>query len=460
MIRLPTTMSCVAFPRKMLMKNSMKNCSRFISSQTNYDIVIVGGGLVGATLACVLGKNSRLSDKSILLLEGSKKRDWKLPELYSNRVSSLNQATYNLLNEIGVWRHIQSSRYGTVKRMQIWEANSEAVINFKGDYSDENLAYIVENDLTLHSVYKELENSNVSVLNEASLQDLKLSKGTESHQLTLKDGSVFGAKLLVGCDGYSSQVRQKIGVHYVSHSYGQMGVVATLELEEQCDNTTAWQKFLPTGPLALLPLNDKFSSLVWTTTPQHAKKLLALTDQDFTDELNYHLYNSPKSNVIVEKSSRVFDQLLHALNCPSTKDSQLPPKIARCQERSRASFPLGFGHATNYVQKGVALVGDAAHRVHPLAGQGVNLGFGDISCLNGVLGEAVYAGSELGDLLYLKEYETERQRHNVPTMLAIDGLYRLYGTDFPPVVLLRSLGLQAVNALSPLKGLLKNHAAS
>lgn len=450
----------MTLPYKSLGQNVMKN-TRFISSNAKYDIIVVGGGLIGATLACVLGKNNRLSDKRILLLEGSKKKEWKLPQHYSNRVSSLNQATCNLLNDIGVWSHIQSTRYGIVKEMQIWESNSEAVINFKGDYLDENLAYIVENDITLNSVYKELQNvENVEVLHEALLDDLKLSSGIENHKLTLKNGSTFSTKLLLGCDGYSSQVRQKMGVLYISHSYQQMGVVATLELEEQCDNSIAWQKFLPTGPMALLPLDNKTSSLVWTTTPSHAKKLMSLTKKQFVDELNENLWSNKKRNVVVERSSRAFDQLLRTLNCPSIKDSQLPPKIVKCQEGSRGSFPLGFGHATSYVQKGVALVGDAAHRVHPLAGQGANLGFGDIACLNTVLGETAYAGSDLGDLSYLKDYETERQRHNVPTMLAIDGLYRLYGTEFPPVVLLRSLGLQAVNAFGPLKGLLKSHAAS
>ncbi|KAL3285557.1 hypothetical protein HHI36_000087 [Cryptolaemus montrouzieri] len=251
-----------------------------------------------------------------------------------------------------------------------------------------------------------------------------------------------------------------MGVHFVSWNYDQMGIVATLELEEECDNTVAWQRFYPDGTIALLPLNNKFSSLVWSTTLHHSKELLSLTEQEFIDKLNESLWRTSGKNFIVEESTKAFDQFMKVLNLSSTKERQLPPKIIRCKENSRASFPLGFGHATNYVMKGAALVGDAAHRVHPMAGQGANLGFGDITCLNEILGEAAYCGSELGSLLYLKDYETRRQRRNVPTMLAIEGLHRLYGTDSPPAVLVRSIGLQAVNALQPLKGLIKSFAAS
>ncbi|KAJ8953057.1 hypothetical protein NQ314_007432 [Rhamnusium bicolor] len=230
-----------------------------------------------------------------------------------------------------------------------------------------------------------------------------------------------------------------------------MGVVATLKLSEDINNKIAWQRFLPSGPIAFLPLTKNLSSLVWSTTIEHAKALLQLSEEQFVDALNGAICKSYEHNGIIDQATKSFDSFLRLMNCSSDAIRQFPPKILGIEECSRAAFPLGFGHATSYIGKGVVLVGDSAHRIHPLAGQGVNLGFGDVTCLNKVLGDAVYSGSKIDNLSYLKEYETERQRHNIPTMLAVEGLHRLYNSDLTPLVLLRSLGLQATHALNPLK---------
>ncbi|XP_022902305.2 ubiquinone biosynthesis monooxygenase COQ6, mitochondrial [Onthophagus taurus] len=251
-----------------------------------------------------------------------------------------------------------------------------------------------------------------------------------------------------------------MGIQYVSWNYNQMGLVATLQLSETTDqNTIAWQRFLPTGPVALLPLNSKQSSLVWSNTPENVKHLLKLPNDQFIDELNSALFKTFQRNNIVQEANKILDTFFKLINLPPNCMRQLPPSVCDVVEGSRAAFPLGFGHAANYVGKNVALVGDAAHRVHPLGGQGVNLGFGDVECLNEILSEAVYSGRKLGSLLDLKEYETKRQRHNVPTMLALDGLQKLYSTEAAPAVLLRSLGLQITHALSPIKRAIIQQAA-
>ncbi|XP_076257891.1 ubiquinone biosynthesis protein COQ6, mitochondrial isoform X2 [Rhynchophorus ferrugineus] len=264
----------------------------------------------------------------------------------------------------------------------------------------------------------------------------------------------------LGCDGVNSTVRKAMQSDYISWSYHQMGIVSTLKLSEKTTNNIAWQRFLPNGPVAMLPLTDELSSLIWSTTPAEAKRLLSLSEEEFVNELNIALHCKHPSSIIIQQATNLLDTALRMLNCSSVEQKQSPPKIEGIEPNSRACFPLGFGHSSQYIRKGVALVGDAAHRVHPLAGLGVNLGFGDVTCLNEVLGDAVYAGSTLNDINYLKNYETNRQRHNIVTMSAIEGLHRIYNTDLGPVVLLRSLGLQTTQALEPLKRMMMSHASS
>lgn len=236
-----------------------------------------------------------------------------------------------------------------------------------------------------------------------------------------------------------------------------MGVVATLELnaEEASGNCVAWQRFLPSGPVALLPLTDTLSSLVWSTSVDHAKELLRMEPDSFIEALNEAYLKSYKSNTIVDTFVKTVEGVL-ALS--KNKIQQLPPKVVNLQEGSRAAFPLGFGHASSYVSGGVALIGDAAHRVHPLAGQGVNLGFGDVVALTEVLAEAVYNGSSLDNLQYLLKYEQQSLKANVPILVGVHALQRLYCTDFPPIVLARTLGLKLTNNASPLKQFFMNKA--
>ncbi|XP_019880267.2 ubiquinone biosynthesis monooxygenase COQ6, mitochondrial [Aethina tumida] len=457
-------LKCPKHWKILLQPQCMNATTKLFKSTTpnHYDIVIAGGGMVGTTLACTLGQNAYLSNKNILLLEAADEKPIKVSSKYSNRVSSLNPGTINLLCEIGAWKHITETRCAPVKQLQVWDGVSDAMITFNHENSEDYVSYIVENDVLLSATNRVMKDiKNVQVLYKAKIKQYNLPDHEHDKvSLCMENGDEITCDLLLGCDGANSQVRKTMQVHYLSWNYDQMGVVATLQFAEKSTNDTAWQRFIPTGPIALLPLTDELSSLVWSTTPQHAKHLLQLTDDEFVEALNESLWKSFKTNSIVEQVTHGFSNFWRALNCPSDIMRQLPPKICGCQEKSRAAFPLGFGHASNYIGKGVVLVGDAAHRIHPLAGQGVNLGFGDIATLNKVISKAIYSGSTITDMCYLKEYETERQRHNIPTMLAVEGLHRLYNTEFLPLVLLRSLGLQATHAINPLKKAIISHAAS
>ncbi|XP_008553591.1 ubiquinone biosynthesis monooxygenase COQ6, mitochondrial [Microplitis demolitor] len=428
----------------------------------HHDIIIAGGGMVGTTLAVALANNRTLQSQKILLLEGGNKHEYKQDEKYSNRVVALNQQTRTLLSSIGAWKHIEAGRYAPVRKMQVWDACSDAMITFNEDHLSEDIAYIVENDLLLHAVNKQVEEKpSVKVIYNAKVEDIVLPKTDNGDaKIKLQSGEEFTSKLLIGADGINSRVRQAMNVQYVKWEYDQMGIVATVELSEPTENIVAWQRFLPTGPVALLPLTSSLSSLVWSMTTKEAKRLLKIPEEEFIDELNSALWKVYPKSSIVESGMKALKQLLEQFSLQTGESRQLQPSVLKIVEESRAAFPLGFGHSTSYVANGVALVGDAAHRVHPLAGQGVNLGFGDVSLLVKLLDEALRSGSTLGDIQHLSTYETLRQRHNVPTMLAIDALHRLYKGTAPPIILARSLGLQLINAIGPVKKILMEHAAN
>ncbi|XP_076234829.1 ubiquinone biosynthesis protein COQ6, mitochondrial [Calliopsis andreniformis] len=438
-----------------------RQCCTSSINDGNYDIIITGGGMVGTTLACAIANNRKLECKNILLLEAGKKFDYKSEQQYSNRVVALNQQTRTLLSSIGAWQHIEATRYCPVRKMQVWDACSDAMIVFNEDHLADEIAYIVENDLVLHAVNKQLEEKeNVNVIYTSKVENIKLPKGLgEDAEIQLQDGKKYKTKLLIGADGVNSLVRQAMGTQYVKWNYDQLGVVATLKLSEPTENTVAWQRFLPNGPIALLPLTDSLSSLVWSLPTDEARKLLKVSEEEFVDSINNALWKVYPKDGIVESGMRALQQLLEGLSLQTGVTRQLQPSVSSIVEGSRAAFPLEFGHSVSYAQTGTVLVGDAAHRVHPLAGQGVNLGFGDITVLVQVLAEAVFNGACLGDMMYLRKYETLRQRYNVPTMLAIEALHRLYKGTAAPIVLVRSLGLQLTNAIPMIKEALIEHAS-
>lgn len=421
-----------------------------------YDVIVSGGGLVGSAMASAIGSSEILSQKRVLLLEGGPPINPKatLQEKYSNRVTALSPGSVNFLKNIDCWERICQMRMKPVKRMQVWESCSMSAISFNRPALEEEIAFIVENHVILKSVAEKLAllKNRVDVLYgvKAIHYDLP-TDNSKLVSLKLQDGKKLKTKLLIGADGYNSLVRKTMKVLYISWNYKQQAIVATLNFAEPIENIVAWQKFLPTGPIAILPLTDTSSSLVWTVTPSMAQNLMSMSEDSFTDALNSSLWIEKDAHPIVKNVSSSVDKLLNTLFPNSGSVLQLPPSILSVDEGSRATFPLGLGHATKYVGHQVALIGDAAHRVHPLAGLGVNLGFGDVKSLVRKLEESVNNGNEIGHPHALTTYETERQRHNVPVMMGIDGLNRLYSNEFVPAMLLRSVGLQLTNISSPLK---------
>ncbi|XP_058066504.1 ubiquinone biosynthesis monooxygenase COQ6, mitochondrial [Anopheles bellator] len=425
----------------------------------HFDVIIVGGGMVGAALACSLGKNSRLQDKRILLLEAAPECKKPSTDRYSNRVSAINKGAHQLMEKIGAWEEIKNTRVKPVMKMQVWDACSDALITFNYNDFAENLSWIVENDVVLASIYNQLTTvPNVAVRYSSKIAKCDLIRdGADKSAVHLTNGDLLTCELLVGADGYNSMVRKQMGVHNFTIAYGQMGIVSTLQLADISPggNVTAWQRFLPTGPIALLPLNDEMSSLVWSTSITEAKKLLQLDDSAFVAAVNAAFNKPVARNTIVDQVvSNVHSLLKHSTG----QRMEAAPAVQSEVKHSRAAFPLGLGHTSTYVAQGVCLIGDAAHRVHPLAGQGVNLGFGDVQALTDVLADSNYAGLGLSTVGELTKYEQQRLKHNVAMLLTTHGLQRLYTTDFMPAVALRSVGLTITNAFPPVKNFLMNRA--
>lgn len=425
-----------------------------------FDVIISGGGMVGSAMACSLGMDPNLAGKKILLLEaGNKKVMDKVPDSYNTRVSSISPGSATLLSGLGAWDHITKMRYKPYNMMQVWDACSDALITFDKENLQDEMAYIVENDIIVAALTKQLDTLSDNVRVKYRSRVVKYT-WPMSHQaadsipwvqVTLASGETLQAKLLIGADGPNSMVRQELGIPTFKWNYDQSAVVAVLHLSEPTENNVAWQRFLPTGPIAMLPLSDTESSLVWSTSHHLAEELLEMDEESFVDAINSAFWSNDNQSELIDTAGSVFRSALSALMPSAGSARQLPPSVAGIGPKSRVMFPLGMGHATEYVRHRVALIGDAAHRVHPLAGQGANLGFGDVAYLTQLLSQAAFSGKDLGGIQHLLEYETERQRHNLPMMAAIDLMKRLYSTNAAPVVLLRTFGLQATNMLPALK---------
>ncbi|KAL8637538.1 MAG: hypothetical protein Q9228_005201 [Teloschistes exilis] len=285
--------------------------------------------------------------------------------------------------------------------------------------------------------------------------------------VTLSSGQKLFARLLVGADGLSSPVRQFAGLPTRGWDYGRHGVVATLKLaeddfrQERNDKVIAFQRFLPSGPIALLALPENYATLVWTTTPAKAAKLKALASEDFVAMVNagFRL-----GKVDLEYMNDMENGQVDELNWRSSvvgvpEDGiQMPRRAESVQEGSVASFPLRYRQADSYTSSRVALVGDAAHTVHPLAGQGLNMGLADVKSLATTIEDTVKHGGDIGDDMYLSKYNSKMWMENNRMLGVTDKLHKLYSVGWGPLVGVRSLGLNLVDKMGPVKGWLMKQA--
>ncbi|KAG8061715.1 hypothetical protein GUJ93_ZPchr0003g16528 [Zizania palustris] len=278
----------------------------------------------------------------------------------------------------------------------------------------------------------------------------------ESHRsnlvkLDLSDGHTLYSKLVVGADGSKSNVRQTAGIKTTGWNYPQSAIICTVE--HSTENDCAWQRFLSSGPIALLPIGDNFSNIVWTMSPEESLRHKSMSPEDFVKSVNHALDFGYGSHPDTSRLDYYMEKLFSDIesSAASTKECfEVPPKVVGVISE-RMAFPLSLKHSHDYVSKRLALVGDAAHTVHPLAGQGVNLGFGDAAALAKIIAHGVSVGADIGDITLLKRYEKDRKAANVAMAAVLDGFQKMYSVDFGPLNVLRAAAFHGAQYISPLK---------
>jgi 2-octaprenyl-3-methyl-6-methoxy-1,4-benzoquinol hydroxylase len=387
-----------------------------MSRRDTLDVVIVGAGVVGATAALALARDGW----QVALVEAREPARWRAdaPDL---RVYAFAPDNAALLDDLGVWPHVCTARVQPYRAMRVWDAAGGGELQFDADaFGRRELGWIVEHGLLVDRLWAALPAAGVRLL--CPEQVVALEQGTEAATLELEHaanggGSRLRARLVLAADGADSKLRALAGIDAATHDYGQRGLVGFVD-HERSHEATCWQRFLPTGPLAFLPFAGEAghrSSIVWTLPDDEAGRLLQVDDADFLRELD-----------------AAFAGTLGALTAVS----------------KRAAFPLRRQLAQGYVAGRVAVVGDAAHVVHPLAGQGVNLGLRDVAALRATLQPAL--GADLGAASRLERWARGRRSENAVAAYAFDGLNRLFSNDGLATTLLRGPLLGLVGKLPPL----------
>jgi 2-octaprenylphenol hydroxylase len=386
-----------------------------------FDILIVGGGMIGSALALGLSRQGW----QVGLIEGAPAASLMAPAEPANsvddfepRVSAISLASQRLLEELGAWPKVQASRHCGYREMTVWDGDGTGRIHFDAaDLHARSLGTIVENRNIVRALFESLSDSSVKLLDGVRVKAWSREQGVE-----LEDGRRLVARLVVGADGALSRLRQWSGLATREWDYDQQAIVCTVRTSQN-HRYTAWQRFSPTGPLAFLPLlneagDEHFCSIVWSQDTLEARRLMALETESFRKELEAAI-------------ERELGEVL---------------AVSR-----RFAFPLRQRHAKDYIADGLALVGDAAHTIHPLAGQGANLGYGDVRALLEELGRARALGLAPDDASVLARYQRRRKGENLAMMAAMEGFKQLFARDELPVRWLRNTGMRWLNQLAPLK---------
>jgi 2-octaprenylphenol hydroxylase len=403
-------------------------------SQAEYfDIVIVGAGLVGATLAAVLGQNPHTQHLSIALIDAGVPPAPPTDGHFDPRVVALTWRSQALFERVGIWSAIATSasaqhRACPYTHMHVWDGEGTGRLRFDcRDLHRDNLGYIVENSLLISHLLQAIH-TNPQLRLDWHEALVGMESGVET-KLHLASGRILQTPLVLAADGANSRVRELCQFQTRAWHYGQQAIVTTVKTEKS-HQFTAWQRFMHSGPLAFLPLlgpdgDDRHSSIVWSLDDQRAEEMQALNDAAFAVALTENFEATLGSVLEIDQ---------------------------------RFSFPLRQRHALNYVQSGVALLGDAAHTIHPLAGQGVNLGLLDVEALVKEIERAIQRRIPLADFSILRRYQRARMGSNLGMMGMMEGFKQLFGSQDAWLQVLRNTGMTQIGQLPLLRNTLARRA--
>jgi len=399
--------------------------------ENNYDIIIIGGGLVGASLACALGEQ----ELRIAVIEAVPLNSNAQPS-YNERTVALGYGSRQIFEGIGIWSAIQELGATAIEKIHV--SDRSHIGKTRLDCAKEGLdalGYVVDTRLLGRALANRMQQlSNIEFICPAKLHSIQFNQADADVEVEV-DGlmQTLSAKLVVGADGVQSSVREQLGIKTFDVNYGQTAVITNISVERP-HNNVAYERFTSTGPLAVLPMSDVAESLkeiehrcsiVWTVKDKERDEVLALDDAAFLEALQ-----------------KCFGGQLGAFT-----------RVGK-----RVAFPLALKQAREHVRTRLALVGNAAHTVHPIAGQGFNLGLRDVAALAEVIVNAVRENEDIGDLQVLKRYARWRRRDHLRVIGFTDSMVRLFSNNVTPVALARNIGLVATDLFPPLKRLITRQA--
>jgi len=383
-----------------------------VQNMSKYDVAVIGGGMVGAAVAIGFAKQGR----SVLVVEGKAPKAFTPEQPMDIRVSAISEHSVEILESLGAWQAISDMRVCPYRRLETWE-HPDCRTRFHSDELNmERLGYIVENRLIQLGLWAEFEKyPNLTLRCPETLQHIEFSAAP---QVTLSSGECFTADLVVGADGANSKVRALAGIGITAWDYRQHCMLINVETELPQQDIT-WQQFNPTGPRSFLPLCGHQGSLVWYDSPKRIKQLCGMSTEQLRQEVLSHF----------------------------------PAELGDVKVLQFGSFPLTRRHAQSYYKQGCVLVGDSAHTINPLAGQGVNLGFKDVEALLDVT-----EGQQTLSMDVLKLYERKRRPDNLLMQSGMDFFYKSFSNEIAPLKFVRNAALKVAEKSGPIKAQVLKYA--